>query len=129
MHRFLLLLMIALLPLRGWTADAMAAGTQPPMGGATISEPVNARDMHPAHAPCADHGVQATADHTAADVVAHADDSEGSACHLCQVCHSAALAPGHPTLAASALPAALVPAGGAAFASAAAARGFKPPIS
>jgi hypothetical protein len=84
MHRWLLVLMIALLPLRGWVGDAMA--------GEMLRHHVAAAAVQAEQAPAADcmghHGVAApaAAGHTASV------DGDGPTCASCQVCSAVALA-------------------------------------
>lgn len=130
MRRWFVLIMIALLPIRGWVGDVMAADmvtqriatvqqvqvvAQPP-ADATADPHADCHGKAAAHkpAPAADAGTAAT---------------DCGSCTSCQVCHSVGMA-----TVAGAAP--LVPAPhatpslrGLHFASAEPARGFKPPIS
>lgn len=117
MRHWFLVLMIALLPLRGWVGDAMAVEmlTAP---GHTMA--VMAGE---AAQPCADHTVGAAADHGAPD---SGDEHAHTACDVCN----------GPALAMGATPVqTLPPAHSVAvqpaerFASSEARRGVKPPIS
>jgi hypothetical protein len=150
MRRVFLILMIALLPLRGWMGDAMAmAMTAPIAPGAmvhvSLQNPVatssiaNYVDLTgaiaqfdiqvaaPAHPDCPGHSTQASA---AADSNAATDLADCKTCGLCQICHTVALpgnlfgaAPFHIN------PPAPLPLGSARFASALPAPSLKPPIS
>lgn len=134
MRRWLLIVMIALLPLRVWAGDVMAGQMLAQQLGAINSVAISAHpeqtaghfhsEMAPqAHADCLGHA--AVADDT--DEAAAGMDC--STCVACQVCHSvalmvvpaqqAALPAWHDAPASRALP----------FASAPVALGFKPPIS
>lgn len=132
MRRLLLALLIALLPLRGWVADAMALPA--PTASALVSiaedhhltlgkghfEPETAA-VAVFHAGCHDQTLAAAAD--------DADAGTAAGCSTCTLCHSAVIAPLlAPRLPIGQLPAAR-PAPAARFASAAPAPGFKPPIS
>ena len=111
MRLFFIALLIALLPLRNGIGDVMALGL-----------PTQAVTVASAH--CADH--TQTMESASMD---SADIDHGQACSDCQMCHGVAL----PTTATTILlnhvdhpaPSRL----GSAFASAAPALGFKPPIS
>jgi hypothetical protein len=134
MRRFVLTLMIVLLPLRGWVGDAMAmdfaAGTQDSTVFAIESE---AHHAHPAMADAASHAENTMhadcPDHAASpdDTLQAASDCDN--CTACQICHAVALTPTLPQLTSAALPAAQPPAAAPLFASAERAPGFKPPIS
>lgn len=134
MRHFVLALMIALLPLRGWVGDAMAME----MAAETLEEPASAiesvaNNNHSAradalseakntmHPDCPDHVASS-------DGTPHAA-SDCNTCANCQICHSVALTPTLPQLAQAAVPAAQPQATAALFASAERAPGFKPPIS
>jgi len=140
MRHFFLILMIALLPLRGWVSDAMA--TDMAAAGAQQTQQVTAKSMAaalhesaeeatlhlqtamtqaaPAAADCADHALGGEA---------HAPDAHCDSCSACQACHTVALSPEAAAVAVifdlRTLPRAAV----AQFASAEAAPGQKPPIS
>ena len=82
MRLFLLTLMIALLPLRGWMGDAMALERSAPEQQTQI--------VASAHDDC--HSMQEHGGmHEAAPDSAHADD-DCSSCNTCQICHSLAMA-------------------------------------
>ena len=137
MRRLLFILLIALLPLRGWVGDAMATG----MAAQQVRMASISVALEHTHAP-----LEVTHGHQAANtdiVVVHADECHGAtggatphsadshceSCAVCQACHTVAL-----SLAASCALARLAPAlppqtMAAHFASAEAALGQKPPIS
>lgn len=132
MRRWFLLIMIVLLPIRGWVGDVMAAEMVTQRITAVAQMPVQAQQPAPAgadsHADC--HG-KAAADNPASQPAGDSNTAAADCgnCTSCQVCHSVAMvmAPGV---------AAVAPAHSAAptlrgthFASAEPARGFKPPIS
>ncbi len=140
MRVFLIALMIALLPLRGWVGDAMAAEllatalaqTQvaPEMianhahesrAEAGFHSEISMKTPSLSHADCAGHDTAAQA---TSDRVPH-----GKTCTLCQTCNSVALAAPAPMPAAMSLPQALPPAVPPRFASADRALSLKPPIS
>lgn len=117
MRHWLLILMIALLPLRGWVSDAMAvemSGAQP---HAWVAEAADADH------PCPEHSATATADH---DNHGSGGDHTHTACDVCN----------GPALALAAAPAQTLPPAHSVmvlpvehFASTEAQRGVKPPIS
>ncbi|MEO5795280.1 MAG: DUF2946 family protein [Rhodoferax sp.] len=132
MRRFFLILMIALLPLRGWVGEAMAMEMLAQQSNAIQNIASSAEDtsasshfyveMQADHAPCPGH----------AESAEHATDGSTShcgTCPLCQMCHTvAAPAPWalpSPLWLGHAQPAT----GHARFASAPAAFALKPPIS
>jgi len=133
MRHWLLIFMIALLPLRGWTAGTMAG--QMPVAhaaAAAISMEVSAEmtmDMPVDMTDCPGH-VEAGAE--SADSTGPGDSHASGNCHTCascQICHTVA------ATVSAALPAftfphhALPSSGSARFASAQPAQGLKPPIS
>lgn len=112
MHRLVIALMIALLPLRGWVGDTMAE---------QLALVQVAAHAGASHHDCAMHGADPTQ--------AQDDDADqGGACTVCQACHTLALeAPAHsPAVLASTRIMARVAA--ADFASAERALSVKPPI-
>ena len=131
MRRWFILIMIALLPIRGWVGDVMAADMVTQRIASVAQIPLQVQQPADAaadsHADC--HG-KAAADNPASQP---AGDSKTATvdcgnCTSCQVCHSVAMAP-------KALANPVAPAHSAApsprrthFASAEPARGFKPPI-
>ncbi|MBT9550486.1 MAG: hypothetical protein IV088_06540 [Hydrogenophaga sp.] len=109
MRHWLLIFLIALLPLRGWASDAMA-----------MSMP----STPDAAAHCAEHPPAAD---TSGHVDAAADEQQTHT--LCDVCNGPAMTAGpHPGPAAAPLPQALVAPEHSDFASAVLQRGHKPPI-
>jgi hypothetical protein len=131
MHRWLLVLMIALLPLRGWVGDAMAG--QMLQQRLATAEAAAAPSHHAAalaHEDCAGHA-------QAADDEAAASDSDATAmphadcatCASCQVCSSVALAMSSVSLQPLAFATSAPTSFAVRFASAEPARALKPPIS
>jgi hypothetical protein len=120
MHRWFLLVLIALLPLRGWVADGMAVQM---LGQRTAA--VAAAQHHAAGADCAQHaGMEAAGGHQQA--AAHDDCPT---CASCQACSAVVVLLGSSiaaTLAFGTQPPLLEP---RRFASAERAPAFKPPIS
>ena len=135
MHRLFLIIMIVLLPLRGWVGDVMAmdmasqhlntvisvaSHTQPKRAtGQFVSENAAAT-----HAECPGHPATASGD--AADNTA---SGHCNTCGVCQICHTVALAGTaifNPPQAVSVLP---LPLRSTRFASALPAPCLKPPIS
>ncbi|MDM7941964.1 MAG: hypothetical protein QUV35_04980 [Hydrogenophaga sp.] len=117
MRHWFLVLMIALLPLRGWVGDAMAMD----MLGAPAHN-MAALSADSGH-PCPDHTVGATTDHAAQD--SHGEHSHAA----CDVCNG-------PALAMATTPLQVLPPAHSVrarpaehFASSEARRGVKPPIS
>ena len=139
MRHLFLILMIALLPLRGWASDAMAtsmviAQVQHQQTAASVSATHAHEAGTPAHQDI--EAVVAEAVQTAADCSGHAfgedehaEDTHCNTCSACQACHTVALSP--PTVAVTTafnprtLPRAVV----SQFVSAEYALGQKPPIS
>jgi len=127
----MLVLMIALLPLRGWVGDAMATGMLvTAVAGARVAPDMAVSDGHQAmeetpsmaHADCMGHD---TAMQAASDM-----DPDYPSCTMCQTCHTVALsAPALLSLAAISLPHALPSAALPCFVSADCALCIKPPIS
>ena len=141
MRHFLLILMIALLPLRGWMGDVMAVEmTQQAISPASITTYSVANNDHsmpgmdhfytpasPAQAehPCPDHAAASPGDGSRVDMQATTDCST---CTSCQVCHAVAVVMTAPAPATLAMAATAPLTTGSAFTSVVAARGFKPPI-
>ena len=136
MRHVILVLMIALLPLRGWVGDAMAMELIP---ARMVAHALQADESMPAPA---HHGAMGAAGMAApppmhADCPGHAgapDEAQPKAadcstCTACQICHAVALTPFFPHLAPAPLPANRPLAATHHFASAERAPGFKPPIS
>lgn len=94
----LILLLIALLPLRAWVGDVMALQTLAPAAsaGAESSAHAHCQDAAPSSAQPA-----AESQASAAPTDLHPD---GSHCTACQVCHTVALADGSVPPAAQATP-------------------------
>lgn len=140
MRHLLLIIMIALLPLRGWVSDAMATGmlaSQVQQEQQTASKTV-ATHAHEAGVKAHQANETGVADttQTAADCSGHASggevhaaDTHCESCSICQACHTVALTPAAADATAvfnlRTLPRAAV----AQFASAETALGQKPPIS
>ena len=140
MRHLFLILMIALLPLRGWVSDAMATGmlaSQVQQQQQTATKTIAthgheagtkahqdtetvAADVTPTAADCPGH---------ASDAESHAADAHCESCSVCQACHTVALSPTGTDVTAvfnlSMLPWAAV----AQFSSAETALGEKTPIS
>ena len=76
MRAFVIALMIALLPLRGWAGDAMAEHMALPQAAAPAAT---------SHAHCAMHDAGAEMTPAQDDAAAH------DGCSLCQACHTLAL--------------------------------------
>lgn len=150
MRHLMLVLMIVLLPLRGWVGDAMATDMAMGMatGMATSTEKPFAQHPSTAIKKIADHAHAAGADghlhhelamHEATPVTHDCTDHAAthtadtgdhcSGCGDCQTCHSVALSPPAADLNPRFSTASVAPAGTALFTSAATARGQKPPIS
>ena len=156
MRALLLVLMIVLLPLRGWMGDAMAMNTATGARIATQSiaenDPATLGSAHfdaqytglalaGALAECPDHAARAGAAMGLAQAgaplfSAHPDcvdcDGEAShdnACNACQVCHTVAMSTGASPLSAFHLPALAPATAFPSFTSALPAPGLKPPIS
>lgn len=134
MRHFLLALLIALLPLRGWVGDAMAI---------TLVSPAAAQQLVAELPDCMEHSAAVHAATHAPPAVssdAHAHDGanphhgagadEPSHAHgSCEVCNGPAMALGWPTGAALPQPPALAIALSVRFASTVLPQGVKPPIS
>ena len=137
MRRFVLAFMIVLLPLRGWAGDVMAVEIAS-MVVATKSGAARTHEI----------GANATFDHqnralgtpqTLPDcheqLAGHPEPSKAAnndhcgTCQACQACHTVALSPSSLGVTASFASPQLRPARAAAFTSASAALGQKPPIS
>jgi hypothetical protein len=128
MRRLILILMIALLPLRTWAGDIMAIQMLTPAGfaqsAAVVDTPGPSHEMQKAEADCPGHSAQAL---DAAKK--QSSPSHCSACVTCQICHSVAATVSAPELIAHA-PFVQVPAFDTPrFTSAEPALSQKPPIS
>lgn len=141
MRALFLVLLIALLPLRGWAGDAMAVDmlAQPAVAIENVAvdavstghkHPMHAENAMTSHAQCMEHAPDAMATgHTGDAHGAPQQPHHNNHCTTCQVC---SVIPVALQAAVPLLPVTLhsVPHyAGAAFASAEPARGFKPPIS
>lgn len=131
MRRWFLLIMIALLPIRGWVGDVMAADMVTQQIAAVQQVPTQAQPAPPAdsadpHADC--HG-KAAATSPALPAAGDAAATDCGNCTSCQVCHTVAMAATSGAGPLSPVPHAAPPVRGTHFASAEPARGFKPPIS
>ncbi|MDP2256615.1 MAG: hypothetical protein Q8K05_11255 [Polaromonas sp.] len=137
MRHLFLIILIALLPLRGWGSDAMATGMLATQVQQTATK-IIADHAHEAgtQAHFDPETVVAEAAWTAADCAGHASggkthaaDTHCESCSVCQACHSVALSPTAADVTAAfklhTLPRTEV----AQFASAETALGQKPPIS
>ena len=145
MRHFVLALMIVLLPLRGWAGDAMAtqmasnaiamesgaARAHEMSAGATFySQKEYAEASHAVpHAVSDCHELPAAQPTGQGEAATAATSDHCGTCQACQACHTVALSPSAPTETASSTPPQLRPTHAAAFTSAAAALGQKPPIS
>lgn len=124
MSRWLLLVMIVLLPLRGWAGDAMAAemsARQVQNAAVAVASQGQAPHHEAAHDDCAGHALDPQAGPAA-------QDADCPTCAMCQACSALALVSFAADTGAAA-PGQQHPSGAfARFASADEARGFKPPI-
>ena len=137
MRYLVLVLMIALLPLRGWAGDVMAvemashstshlvAINSGAIGAhemlATTSLDDNNQVFHDCHGVIQD---QTGGDRTAIVM----DDGHGSTCQACQACHTVALSPSVTVMDGFLHSAQLLPTSATSFTSAFTALGQKPPI-
>ncbi len=155
MRALLLVLMIVLLPLRGWMGDAMAMNTATgaqiatqtiadndpaTLGTAHFDAQYTGLALAGALAECLDHVAKADAATGPAlsgaplfsahpDCVDCGDASHDNACNACQVCHTVAMSTGASSLSAFHLPALAPATAFPSFTSALPAPGLKPPIS
>ncbi len=138
MRHLFLIIMIALLPLRGWVSDAMATGmvtaqVQQMVATNTVATSARAAGVKAHHdAEIVVTGAsQAPSDCSghASGGDDHADDTHCSTCSVCQACHTVALSPAAAEVTTAFNPRTLPHAVVAPFASAEAALGQKPPIS
>jgi hypothetical protein len=86
MHRFVLILMLILLPLRGWMGEAMAMDMLAQHALATQKVAIHA--IHTGTANTFDTEIQAEC-HTATEA-ADPDTNHCNTCPVCQMCHSVA---------------------------------------
>ena len=141
MHRIVLIIMIALLPLRSWAGDVMAmdmtvqhlVAINIEAGRTDATMAGNAFDSHSAANPgvdCPGHG--ATGSSLLPGAVDPSDtpaNGHCSTCGICQICHVVALANTAAGLAPAIIATPLLPFGSTRFTSAPSALGLKPPIS
>jgi NAD-dependent dihydropyrimidine dehydrogenase PreA subunit len=100
MHRLIVILMIALLPLRTWAGDIMAIQMTAPTHAelsATVSDTASGHEMQVVEADCPGHGATA-----AGGVTLESSPDSCSTCVTCQICHSVAIAVSAPDLLAQA---------------------------
>jgi hypothetical protein len=147
-RHFIFVLMIALLPLRGWVGDAMAtqmavhslhqAGLESSSSHQSpeflATETIAASAVNTSATGSFDHHATPAHDAMPADCLEHtgtgADSGSGCPdCAFCQACHTVALTGAEPNLSSATHPSALPQPATAQFASAEAALGQKPPIS
>jgi hypothetical protein len=138
MRHLFLILMIALLPLRGWFSDAMATGMVTAQVQPQTTAKTEATHAHEAGVQ-AHHDTEtvvADASQTAADCSGHvsggddhAADTHCNSCSVCQACNTVALSPAASEVTAAFNPRTLPRAVVAQFVSAEHALGEKPPIS
>lgn len=138
MRHLLLILMIALLPLRGWVSDAMATGMVTAQVQQQTAAKTVATHAHQAwtQAHQDNETVVVDAFQTSADCSGHgsggddhANDTHCDSCSVCQACHTVALSPAAAHATAAFNPRTLPRAVVAQFVSAEHALGEKPPIS
>lgn len=134
MRVFMVALMIALLPLRGWLGDAMAAQELRSAAQHETAHAVAWTESAPdasVHANCHEMGaaaaVSAGNDLSASPADAGTSD-DAQRCSACQLCHSTVLATTSPFLVTQRLPLAPPVSAALHFASAEPVRGFNPPI-
>ena len=123
MARFFILLLVVLLPLRGWTAERMVLQMQ---AGSPAVAQAEALD-HAMPPDCALHMHMAQA--ASPQGTPHAAGADHKSCQSCQLCMPLATLQADAPLALAAMPQALPRAHSSRFASADAALGVKPPIS
>lgn len=138
MRHLFLIIMIVLLPLRGWISDAMATGIVTAQVQQQTASKMVAPHVHEAgmQAHQDTEVVVAAASQTAADcsghasgVDDHADNTHCNSCSVCQACHTVVLSPEAADVIIAFNPRTLPRAVVAQFVSAEAALGQKPPIS
>jgi len=128
MRHWLLILMIALLPLRGWAGDAMALSMWATPGSSQAMAP-----CHETAKPVAAVASEGGSHHTsAAESMAHGSDTgsgtQHATCNACDVCNGPAMTPAlHSASTTPSVHAHITPAS-EHFASAEPQRGSKPPI-
>ena len=138
MRHLFLILMIALLPLRGWISDAMATAMVTAQVQQQTATKIVATRAHEVEAQAHQdvEVVNAGTVQTAADCSGHAfgedehaDDTHCNTCSACQACHTVALSPPTVDVTTTVNPRTLPRAVVAQFVSAEHALGQKPPIS
>ncbi len=126
MYRWLLLLMIALLPLRGWVGEVMAAEMSARQVQANRTVAIVSQVQAPLHRAAHDDCIEHASDPRAGPAAA---SSDCPTCAMCQACsamaHASFVASGGASALGQQRPASVE----ARFASADGARGLKPPIS
>lgn len=128
MHRWFLLLLVLLLPLRGWIGEAMAGEMlQQALAGGHAAMATQAPADHAGD--CAGHGKGPGGAEAAAHGVDPAGHDACPTCAACQACSAVALQPGAPLPLAAGFTQAAPRAGHRGHASAAPAPLLKPPIS
>ena len=126
MRHLVLALMIVLLPLRGWAGDVMAVE----MASTAIAASASAAGTHEITAQAMPDCHDQAASHSEADKAVNSDHcGTCQACQACQACHTVAVSPSPLEVAVSFASPQLHTTHAAAFTSAAAALGQKPPIS
>ena len=125
MRHYLIILMIALLPLRSWAGDVMAVSMSTQALTVATANSVVAQQASVDTKDCVGH----SASHSEATMATTVDDGHCKTCVTCQICHSVALV--SIDVLASGTPEAnrLKSLSSATFASATLADAVKPPIS
>ena len=132
MRRWFVLLLIALLPLRGWVGEAMAGEMLGQHVAAAASAQAQQAQAASPQAQAASHdcmGHQAAASLGGEEEAPQSASGDCPTCASCQVCSSVVLATQAAPLPPAAFGNTLVPRMGTPFASAEPAPAFKPPIS
>lgn len=145
MRRIFLIVMIALLPLRGWVGDVMAMemaaqsvnttnSVATHAHGARAEGQFDSEKVASTHAECPGHAATASGQaSTASDALPEGDSDSASGhcntCGVCQICHTVALANALTGSAPGFIPHPLPAIGSTRFASAVTALSQKPPIS
>ena len=131
MRRFVLLVMILLLPLRGWAGAVMSVDMSMQSVAAVPVVASSAYVAEPAHAETVKSGADCP-DHSAMQAAGEASSNGSSHCNTrvaCQICHTVALTGITPLKLAPLGADSPIALGVTRFASVALASGFKPPIS
>lgn len=130
MRLLLLILMIALMPLRGWAGEAMSVAMAAEQLMMVHETPSDIGKTNAAHPDCMGHsGHETTATGDSGDAEGDQVAGHCPTCSACQVCSSAALALQIRIPLLLAAPHGLPSVGGISYTSAEPAPGFKPPIS